>query len=573
MTSLRRSIRHILGQGMIAWGHRQTHEFEKTLRHCATVQKNLLTKILGSVESSEMALHFGISSKLRWDELCKQMSVISYEDLRPFILKAKSGVVHAVFSPDSKQYNIRMFATTSGTTSAPKWIPITGQALAVMRQSWLTWGYYIGQQHPKVAENGILSLTGSYQSTDRMGVQSTGSITGVLAQTLNAPLRLAMAVPPAVAAIESYGLRQYVTLRLAANTDSIRLIATANPSTLIQFADRLAQDQQVLISDLYDGTTQNIKQIPSHLQVSLYPKLHFQDKNRAKTLEKIAALRPLTPKDLWPNLELLGVWTGGHAAGYLPLLRKRYQDLTLRDHGLSATEGHMTIPFEDESDEGILNIHGAFYEFIEEDEIHETQPKTLLAHQIIKGKRYELVVSNFSGLIRYRMHDLVECTGFLYLTPLLRFISKTDLFTNLSGEKLSLWQVTEVINKLKDEAHLDFQEYLFSATLEPSPGYTCYLEFHQDFAHQPWKRLETRLDELLQGSNVEYRDKRKSKRLSSVRIVIIEPDTFIKMRDLNQKLTPLHAEQYKHPFLINNPKIDLFLKGFKSPPPQTYKAS
>ena len=85
MTSMRRSIRHVLGQGMIAWGHQQTHEFEKTLRNCATVQKKLLTKILRSVESSEMAIYFGISSKLSWDDLSKQISVKNYEDLRPFI--------------------------------------------------------------------------------------------------------------------------------------------------------------------------------------------------------------------------------------------------------------------------------------------------------------------------------------------------------------------------------------------------------------------------------------------------------------------------------------------------------
>lgn len=559
MSAFTKQIRHAIGRGILAWGHKQTQDFEKSLADCSTVQNQILKKILSMVGSSELGTTYDLNPDLGWAQLCQQIPVMEYEDFRPFISKAQRGNTKALFASGTRIGKIHLFASTSGTTSEPKWIPITEGTLVALRRSWLTWGYYLGHQHPEIAEHGILSLTGSFR-TATSSTSPTGSITGFLAHSLNTPIKLATVVPTAVGTIESHSVRQYLTLRLAANADNIRLIATANPSTLIQFAQRLADDQDVLIHDLFDGTTQHLKHLPSSFQRDHRTSLRFRDKPRAKHLAQIASKRPLSPKDLWPNLELLGVWTGGHAAHYLPRLRQMYQGVTLRDHGLSATEGHFTIPFEDESDQGILDIHGGFYEFIEEHDIHTSNPITLLPEQIHKGKRYEIVVSNFSGLIRYRMHDLVECTGHLNRTPILRFISKTDLFANISGEKLSLWQTADAISKMKASFGLEFEEYLFSATMLPSPGYICYLESSANIQSVPLKKLESDLDQFLKNINHEYLDKRQSKRLSQLRIKLIEPKTFVKMRQLKLLKYPHHAEQYKHPFIINNLKVDAFLQ-------------
>ncbi|CAF1193600.1 unnamed protein product [Rotaria sp. Silwood1] len=43
---------------------------------------------------------------------------------------------------------------------------------------------------------------------------------------------------------------------------------------------------------------------------------------------------------------------------------------------------------------------------------HSAQPKTLLILDIEPGNRYELVCTTEAGLIRYRMGDVVTCTGF-----------------------------------------------------------------------------------------------------------------------------------------------------------------
>jgi len=55
----------------------------------------------------------------------------------------------------------------------------------------------------------------------------------------------------------------------------------------------------------------------------------------------------LLPKHAWPGMSVLAVWTGGSVNVYLPQLPGLYGDVAIRDHGLSASEGRMTIPLAD----------------------------------------------------------------------------------------------------------------------------------------------------------------------------------------------------------------------------------
>ena len=67
---------------------------------------------------------------------------------------------------------------------------------------------------------------------------------------------------------------------------------------------------------------------------------------------------------------MLAIWLGGSVGAYLPRLKEYYGEPALRDHGLSASEGRMTIPMEDGTSAGILEFIHHFFEFIPEEE-HE----------------------------------------------------------------------------------------------------------------------------------------------------------------------------------------------------------
>ena len=60
----------------------------------------------------------------------------------------------------------------------------------------------------------------------------------------------------------------------------------------------------------------------------------------------------LYPKDFWPKDCIIGNWTGGSVGAYLRHFPKYYGNTPVRDVGLIASEGRMTIPVSDATPSG-----------------------------------------------------------------------------------------------------------------------------------------------------------------------------------------------------------------------------
>src|SRR5262249_15520009 len=117
----------------------------------------------------------------------------------------------------------------------------------------------------------------------------------------------------------------------------------------------------------------------------------------------------------------------------------------VRDIGLVASEGRMTIPVENNTPGGILEITSSFFEFIPVDEIDSPCPAVLESHELVEGKDYYILLTTSSGLYRYNIFDVVRCVGWRERTPLLAFLNKGNNFSNLTGEKISEYQVAKSV--------------------------------------------------------------------------------------------------------------------------------
>lgn len=157
---------------------------------------------------------------------------------------------------------------------------------------------------------------------------------------------------------------------------------------------------------------------------------------------RVAELRRLGPRawaQWWPGLRVVSCW-GDQAAepGWRELQRK-FPGVLVQAKGLLATEAAVTIPWHGEY---LLAVTSHFFEFI--DEACEVRR----AHELERGRTYEVVVTNGGGLWRYRLGDLVECTGRVAATPTLRFLGRAGNVSDLCGEKLSEAFVSEVLRGL-----------------------------------------------------------------------------------------------------------------------------
>ena len=108
----------------------------------------------------------------------------------------------------------------------------------------------------------------------------------------------------------------------------------------------------------------------------------------------------------------------------------------------------MTIPIEDGTAAGVLDIRHHYFEFIPEDQGDRPEPETRRGStELIEGRNYFIVLTTAGGLYRYKISDLVRCVGFHGRAPLIEFLNKGAHFSSLTGEKLSEFQVVAAVEE------------------------------------------------------------------------------------------------------------------------------
>ncbi len=145
-----------------------------------------------------------------------------------------------------------LFTTTSGTTGASKYIPMTREGKEA--KSRLTWLWLCGlyRDHPGIVGGRILSVVSPEIESHAPSGVPIGAESGHAYRTVPPPVRSMYTSPYQVFTIDDYEAKYYTLLRLAAG-QNISLIATVNPSTVVLLADRLGRHTESIIRDVRDG--------------------------------------------------------------------------------------------------------------------------------------------------------------------------------------------------------------------------------------------------------------------------------------------------------------------------------
>jgi hypothetical protein len=229
-------------------------------------------------------------------------------------------------------------------------------------------------------------------------------------------------------------------------------------------------------------------------------------------------------------------------------LPKFYGDVPVRDLGLIASEGRFTIPFQNGTPSGVLDIWSHHFEFIPESEIDSSQPVVLGAHELSLGGSYYLVPTTAAGLYRYHISDLIRVTGFVGRTPLVEFLGKGHRFSNLTGEKLSEHHVTQAMERAATASDFHPTAYGVAPVWDDAkPFYAVFIEEPDVLGVEPFL---TAFDAELQKQNSEYETKRLGGRLGPLKAAVIPVGRWAKFdadRLANSGGSP---EQYKRPALV-----------------------
>jgi len=529
---------------------RQVRRWLARIRRTPEVQADLLRRLLEPSAETAFGRDFGLARARTIQDLRAAMPVAGYERAEPYIRRVAHGETEALFPRGT---HVHMFALTSGTTATPKMIPVTDALLRDYRTGWQVWGVHALEDHYDAFGARLLQIASRMdEQTTPAGIPA-GAMSGLTAHAQHPAVRWLYVMPPEACYADDTASKYYLASRLGLRHRRVMPI-TANPSTLLGLARAMDERKEDLLRDLADGTLAGDVALDAARRRRLGRRLKASPQ-RARALEAVVRRTGhLYPKDAW-EIPLIGTWKGGTLSLYLREMPEYWGDAPTRDIGLIASEGRFSVPLRTEGSAGVLEVTGAFYEFVPEEEADSPNPPALLAHETEVGRRYFLVLSTASGLFRYAIGDLVEVTEHLGPAPIIRFLNKGQHVSNLTGEKLTEFQVVSAANETVARLGLAVRNYCLCPTWDAVPYYSLLVEQGEVDADRAG-RLASEVDAALAKLNMEYDTKRRSGRLGPVRVKTIPAGAWRAYDAQAIARRKARVEQYKHKFLATDVDFD-----------------
>jgi hypothetical protein len=448
-----------------------------------------------------------------------------YEDLQPYIDALQEGHRNQLTTEEPF-----MFATTSGTTAKPKFIPITETHLRDYTHAFQIHNYHLIKDNYQAASGRFLILTSNDEEGRAPCGLPYGAVSGLLNRRQSPIIRRHFAIPYEMCKIKDVDVKYYLLLRTAL-AQNVTAVLACNPSSLLLLSAQLGEHASDLVADIFDGTVKSSYAPPRYLDAA-FSSFLGANREKARQLEKLLNQDGLlTPKTVWPNLGVLSCWKGGPMSFYLEKLPDQYGPIPVRDFGYMASEGRGSIPLADDGAGGVLAINSHFFEFVEEEGMDDQEPLFLTADQLSLGRRYYIFFTTAAGLYRYNINDLIEVVGFENNTPIIAFVRKGGGISSITGEKITEEQVLTAITQVARQLNLiAISHFTAEVALGMPPHYVCFAELNSALPQSVQDEFLRLFDHSLRMQNPEYEDKRSSRRLGMPRLRILPPGTYTRLR-------------------------------------------
>lgn len=481
--------------------------FDQAAKNPKKTQANLLMGIIRNNASASFGKAHGFDTINTEDEYKRRVPIREFEEYRPYInyiLLGKKGILTVV---DPVRFNV-----TSGTIDEPKYIPVTSQSQAQELNLIGQWYYRALCNHPRFLDYYRVAIVSPLNEGLTSSGIPFGNASGMMFNRTPGFIRRFYAIPVCIFQIKDYENRYFLIARYAL-AKKVSFLLTPNPSTLIRLSEVMTKYAGEIIKAIHDGEIgRDLSDQPEIRNFLL--RVVTPDPERAHYLEEILnRTGALLPVDVWPQLKLIACWLGGSVGIQAHKLPAFYGNVPIRDIGYMASEGHISLPFQDNTSSGILAIQTNYYEFIPEENHGAQNPRVFSCHELEQGKRYAILLTTASGLYRYDINDIVEVTGFYHQTPLIAFIRKGRDMTNITGEKMHVNHLLVAMNEARRQFSLPLEQFRVAPDFENS-RYCIYVELSTDILEKVLRDdVIPFIDKMLAQVNIEYAEKRKSKRL------------------------------------------------------------
>lgn len=417
---------------------RSFKHFLKTTHAVEQNQQKTLRRILKKNQQTDYGKQYQFSACSNLEDYKRSVPIIDSNTVKPLL--------KAVYEGDYKKLVARepsFFGISSGTTGAQKYVLFSkdapkGGALAV-----LGFYYHMAQSYPCIFQEPFQFLVDCLPEQHSPTGVPVGYGTGRNYKQM--PNFFTQLIPTEVFELEDVEDKLYLMGLFLAGSDVSGLNCLSCES-IIHMAKVLEHHIERLRNDLLNGQISLInhpQSLPPNVNIDAKPELakNIRDlqnkigKNKQHSKDFSVSLMEL----LFPNLKVIGAWTNGTLAYYIPDLKQRFPRIEVFDLPLNSTESTYGIPLI--NTKGSVAISdGNIMEFIPQQDWHNKEPSTLNLWQLQTGHYYSLVVTNGAGIYRCRFGDIVKVSGFYNQAPVLEFVCKESRTVRIADSDITFFE-------------------------------------------------------------------------------------------------------------------------------------
>ncbi len=460
-------------------------------------QKKILNELLENSKDTRFGEDHNFRNINNYEDFKSSVPIRDYEGFRGYIEKIKNGEKNVTWI-DKPLY----LAKTSGTTSGTKFIPITKESLPnhINTAKHLLYDYFKKKKKIKPFLGKVMFLSGTPNLDEENGIK-IGRLSGIVNH--HKPFFL-----------KNRSLPSTETNQIDSWEEKINNIVE----------ETLGQDLRV------------IGGIPPWIQM-------YFDVLIERTGKKVS--------EIFPNLELL--CHGG--VNFQPYKTNLFNSIGRAIDTLEtfpASEGFFAYQDDLYSDDLLLQVNsGIFFEFVELNELKKEKPKRISIEEIKLDTNYAMVITSNAGLWSYDIGDTIKFTN---TNPLkIKVSGRTKQYVSAFGEHVIVDEVEKSLKKTCEKfKDVEIVEYTVGPRIMNQKSKSHH-EWFIEFKSPPSriKDFEIELDLNMKNLNIYYRDLRKDKILSRLKITKAKKKSFINFMKSIGKL----GGQNKVPRLSNNVKL------------------
>ncbi|XP_068668541.1 indole-3-acetic acid-amido synthetase GH3.10 [Aristolochia californica] len=533
--------------------------FEEVANNAALVQRQTLWRIIEQ--------NYGVEYLNRWfgdlkfheieptsleSLYASLVPLASHADLEPYIQRIADGDT----SPVLTRQPITTLSISSGTTEGrPKYVPFTQYSAQSTLQIFRLAAAYRSSVFP-IRKNGrILEFIYSSKQFQTKGGLIAGTATTHYFASEEFKIKQKTTKsftcsPHEVISNGDYNQATYCHLLLGLlHSDEVEFVTSTFAYSIVQAFSAFEDVWEEICEDIRQGSLNSRITFPKTRKavlgaISPNPSLASRIEEKCKELKR-ANWFSVIPT-LWPNVKYVYSIMTGSMQPYLKQLGHYAGDLPLVSADYGATESWIGVNIDPSTPpkKTIFTVVPtfAYFEFIplyrQKDDQSETgddlaEGEPLPLSRVRVGGEYEVVLTTFTGLYRYRLGDVVEVAGFYRGTPQLNFICRRKLFLTINIDKNTekdLQLAVERGSRLLNCTKAELMDFTSQADVTKQPGhYIVYWEMKGEVEEGILRECCREMDESF--NDYGYVVSRKSKSIGPLELCIVEKGTFKKILD------------------------------------------